>query len=181
MTWIQTHSGRKFDLGAPDPSSVRIDDIAQHLSLTNRFNGATREPYSVAQHSCLVSDACPREYRLQGLLHDAAEAYVGDLTRPLKICLEQLGGRHAFDATYQRVTTAIEQALGVDLVLLPPEVKTCDDILLATERRDLMATAPEPWAWLPPPLEERIQVWDWKHARRQFLARFDALMRPRVR
>jgi len=63
---------------------VRLDDIVHSLSLMNRFNGAALFPYSVAQHSLHVASLLPAELRLEGLLHDAAEAYIGDMVSPLK-------------------------------------------------------------------------------------------------
>lgn len=84
MTWILTRSGRKFDLARPTADMVDPADIAHSLSMQCRFNGHTSRYYSVAQHSYLVADLVPAEDQLAGLLHDATEAYVGDLVRPLK-------------------------------------------------------------------------------------------------
>ena len=82
--WIQTYTGRKFYPTHPRAADVHILDIAHHLSLRCRFSGGCREFYSVAQHSVLVSQMVPEQDALWGLLHDAAEAYTGDLIRPLK-------------------------------------------------------------------------------------------------
>lgn len=170
MTWIQTYTGRKFDLLAPLASMVCIEDIAHHLALTNRFNGATREPYSVGQHSCHVADLLPPSLKRVGLLHDAHEAYLGDWTRPLKIALRQLGVDT--DGLVAAINTAIGEAFGVSLNDLPGEVKRADNVMLSTERRDLMRAAPEPWVWLPEPCNWKAHPWGAQTAERVFLEYF---------
>ena len=83
-SWIVTHSGTRFHPLAPDPDLIEIGDIAQALSKICVFGGHCWEFYSVAQHSVLVSRACPAEWALEGLLHDAHVAYLGDVSPPLK-------------------------------------------------------------------------------------------------
>ena len=82
--WIQTFTGRAFYVLDPRPEDVDIEDIAHALSMQCRFAGHCREFYSVAQHSVTASWLVPPEDALWGLLHDAAEAYVVDLPRPIK-------------------------------------------------------------------------------------------------
>jgi hypothetical protein len=84
MTWIQTHSGRKFDFLSPSYESICIEDIAHSLSMQCRFTGHTSRRYSVAAHSILVASLVPTPLRLEALLHDASEAYLGDVSTPLK-------------------------------------------------------------------------------------------------
>ena len=82
--WIQTYTGKQFWPIDPRACEITIEDIAHALSLQCRFSGHCREFYSVAQHSCLVSSYCIDEDAGWGLLHDAAEAYLVDLPRPIK-------------------------------------------------------------------------------------------------
>ena len=82
--WFVTYSGKQFWPLDPQPQDVCVRDIAHHLSLVCRFGGAVRTHYSVAQHSLIVADILPPRLKLRGLLHDATEAYVGDMVRPLK-------------------------------------------------------------------------------------------------
>lgn len=82
--WIQTYSGHKFDPIRPDPEKIDIRDIAHGLSLTCRYNGQCNRFYSVAEHSLIVSEHVPVELRLAALLHDASEAYISDVTSPVK-------------------------------------------------------------------------------------------------
>lgn len=92
---IRTFTGREFNLASPTPEQVFIEDIAHALSQLCRFTGHTNQFYSVAQHSVAVSLRVPKEFALWGLLHDAAEAYVGDMSSPLKsICPEYRGIEH---------------------------------------------------------------------------------------
>lgn len=84
MNWILTSTGKRFDLLEPDADMIDPWDICHSLAHLCRFNGHTREFYSVAQHSCIVAELVPEEHKLAALLHDATEAYLGDITRPLK-------------------------------------------------------------------------------------------------
>jgi hypothetical protein len=92
MTWILTNSARAFDLLNPRAENVITTDLAHALSMVCRFNGHCAHHYSVAQHSLLVAHIIEREggtpeQQLAGLLHDGTEAYISDLTRPLKLLL----------------------------------------------------------------------------------------------
>jgi uncharacterized protein len=84
---ILTLHGRSFDYRAPERHQFDIEEIAHALSNLCRFTGHTRSFYSVAQHSVLVCDLAPSEHKLEALLHDAHEAYVGDVNSPLKALL----------------------------------------------------------------------------------------------
>lgn len=94
MIYIQTHSGICFDLLEPNPDSVSIEDIAYSLTALPRYTGHSRLSWSVAQHSLLccleaVERELPLDDTLVALLHDATEAYLGDMSSPLKsLCPE---------------------------------------------------------------------------------------------
>ena len=131
---IETFTGMMFDVVNPRPEDVRIDDIAHALSLLNRFNGHTRLPYSVAEHSVHVcSDVVGDvELRLAALLHDAAEAYTGDMTRPLKL------HNPDFCRMQERIEATIWKAFDVDLTpTMEAIIKVADNAVLRAEAETL--------------------------------------------
>lgn len=143
--WIQTYSG--LAMYPLDPRSEEIDiwDIARALSHMCRFTGHTRKFYSVAEHSVHCSNIVETaEDARWALLHDASEAYISDVSRPLK----QLP---AFDA-YREAEAALQAAIAkrFQLPAIQPEAVTkADGIMLAIEARDLMAPMQPGWEkWL---------------------------------
>ena len=92
MTILTSWSGVDIDITSPQTSDIHIKDIAHSLSMICRYNGTTRYHYSVAQHCVAVANVaqkmgCPPEQVLYALLHDATEAYICDIPRPLKTLL----------------------------------------------------------------------------------------------
>jgi len=168
MEWIQTAAGRKFYPLDPRAEDIDIEDIAHALSLNCRFNGHCRTFYSVAEHSVRVSRLLTGDEALWGLLHDASEAYLTDLPRPVKAQMP------AFRDWEDKLEKIIIEHFGLNWPM-PEAVKTADDRLLSTEARDLMAEPPEVWSWGAAVLEERIEPWTWEDAKRAFLARFEQL------
>jgi uncharacterized protein len=172
MTWILTSEGKRFDYADPQLESISIEDIALSLSKECRFAGKCEGFYSVAQHSYLASLLVPLPYRLEALLHDAAEAYVRDIPTPLKRMLTD------YKSIEKRVDAMIRAKFGLPLIP-SPEVKRADLIMLATERRDLLPPSDEEWVILrgvePAKFTLKDQLWTWKEARKIFLARFTSL------
>lgn len=129
---IALASGRHFNLLQPESNQPPlVEDIAHALSNLCRFTGHTNGFYSVAQHSLYVSRLLPPELELAGLLHDAAEAFIGDVSSPLKACLPE----------YRRIEQRLEAWLAKHFGIphpMPLEVKVADLRMLATEKRDLM-------------------------------------------
>ena len=171
MTWIQTISGKKFSLVDPQPEDVCIEDVVAALTHIARFGGHARQFYSVAQHSVHVSDILPEEHRFAGLLHDAPEAYYGDITRPLKGVLREISVEGLLDGLLNRIDRVVALALGFAWPL-HPDVHEADGKLLASEARDLMTPPPDPWEKLPPPVSYRIEPWSPDRAARDFWYRY---------
>lgn len=139
---LLTYSGRYVNPAEPDQAEFHITDIAHALSQICRFGGHTRQFYSVAQHCVLVSQMVPVDYRLQALLHDAAEAYYGDMVQPLK----GLPSMRPYRDYEQMLQTRLFDAYGVSPSAdSNAAVKHADLQMLATERRDLMAPDMLPW------------------------------------
>ncbi len=164
--WMCTFSGVTFWPLDPWPEEVFIVDIAHALANICRFQGHTKEFYSVAQHSIIVSQIVSPQNAFAGLLHDAAEAYVCDLIRPIK----RIMGEVYADAE-RAVADAIGKKYGVDLAHLPQEVHDADNVVLATEKRDLMRTS-KPWGPMPEPLEDKIVAWDPYYTEQMFTEMF---------
>src|SRR4051794_18390687 len=112
---IMLQSGLLFDLANPSASQVRIEDVAHGLAHTCRYAGQSKYFYSVAEHSVLVSHVISHS-NLAALLHDAAEAFVGDMTRPLKQLLPQ------YKIVEKRIEQVIFDRFGVEWPP-PAEVK----------------------------------------------------------
>jgi len=152
MSRILTHSGVTIDIDCPDVELMDIGDIAWGLSRQARFGGhtMTSTPYSVAQHSIVMS-CRPNSVKVQqyALMHDAHEAYIGDIQRPVKRRLRGCGELQAnFDhAIFTRFGLKWPMSLDVH-----GSVIELDNKILATEMRDLMPesdlTAEDvKWAW----------------------------------
>lgn len=164
--WIATYTGGVFWPLAPRREDVKLSDIAHALSHLCRFAGHTREFYSVAQHSVLVSHLCRPEDARWGLLHDASEAYLSDIVAPLK----RSGGLSGYREIETRVQLVIAQAFNLPLTE-PVSVKAADQALLRIEQRDLM-TMPTVVNVDVPSRYGRLVPLPPAEAERQFLARF---------
>lgn len=168
--YVSTFSGNRFYPLEPRIDRVAIEDIAHGLAYQCRFNGQTREFYSVAQHSLIVASLVPPQLRLAALLHDAAEAYLGDMVKPLKVLLPE------FAAIEDKVTALIAEAFDIDFSDYAP-IKRADLIALATEKRDLMPHSVERWAYLDDirALPGPIEAMSPSLAKQAFLAEFARL------
>lgn len=159
MTWMQTYSGEAFDLAAllrGEPQPIHFDDIAGPLSKICRFNGHCKGFISVAEHSVAVARAVSRHPRKSveavrlALLHDAHEAYTGDIVRPLKLLMDEIQ-----PGFLKQIESLLDAAIFERFKINPTDeerevVKECDDACLAWERDNAMyRPAPRPWAPLP--------------------------------
>lgn len=146
--WMQTFTGRQFWPLDPRPEDIDIEDIAHALSNLCRFGGHCKAFYSVAEHSLYVerfswrdrAGVRPIELARFALLHDAAEAYLVDVPRPIK---RHLGG-------YEQAESLIEAAILTRFRCDPSAfersiVKVIDRKMLWTEKRDLLSESPAEW------------------------------------
>lgn len=166
---IMLRSGAWFDFCAPASSSFTIEDIAHGLAHTCRYSGQCADFYSVAEHSILVSQVA-EGCEFEALLHDAAEAFVGDITRPLKQMLPE----------YKKIETDVERAVlerfGVPWPL-PEKVKWADLRVLAAEQKQIMPLGTDDWARSQQiePAQIVVRYLSPKEAKHVFLERFEAL------
>ena len=144
--WMETFTGVRFELSNPKPEDVRIEDIAHALALQGRFNGHSSFFWSVAQHSLLVADYLDKRNRtdrivMLGLLHDAAEAYIGDVTSPVKAMCSHVRELEA------KVMAAVYEGLKIE----PPNeheykwVKEADMAIITMEAGVVMHSRGEWW------------------------------------
>lgn len=159
--WMQTYTGRMFWPMDPRPEEVNIADIAHALSMQCRYAGHCLRFYSVAEHCVLLSQAVAPEHALWALLHDASEAYLVDVPRPVK---PFLAGYREAEA---RVMAVIAGNFGLSAEM-PDEVKDADNRILEDERRQNMSDPPAEWR-VGPPLGVTLQFWTPEVARRRFL------------
>lgn len=174
MSKIVTYSGKLVDLARPSSDVICIKDIAKHLSQINRFTGATNRPYSVAAHSVYVSEIVDAEFAFAGLMHDASEAYLADISAPLKSILP---GYRSLEGQMSRIISLKYKVTGMHSGL----VKRADMQAYVKERRtlitasrieddpdwDVFSQVREPTRALP--------MWDAEQAEWEFLKRFELL------
>jgi len=174
--YLQTVSGRRVNPFDPDPSQLDPADIARALGNVCRFGGHARTFYSVAQHSVIVSELVEQrggdvEDAFAALMHDATEAYLGDMPHPIK-------HRSPLGAAFKTAEEHLERAINARFRIKPdvPEIKRVDRALLATERRVFSG---ENWHWPEldgvEPLDLEITAWSPDEAAQAFAHRFAAL------
>ncbi len=174
--YLQTVSGRWVNPFDPDPAQFDAGDIARALANQCRFGGHSRVFYSVAQHCVIVSRVVEErggdvEDVFAALMHDATEAYLGDMPHPLK-------HRSALGAAFRDAEARLERAIREHFKLKAdvPEIKRVDRALLATERRAFSAEA---WHWPEledvEPLELELSAWPPDKAAEEFAKRYAEL------
>jgi uncharacterized protein len=133
ITDIGVYGGGFFDAFDPRPEDITIEAIAHALSLTCRWGGHCKDFYSVAQHSVEVAAMLPPDLALQGLLHDAAEAYIGDVPRPIKHKMRM------FVECEEKILRVIWDKFGLkDHEIMHPSVHEADEIMLNFEASNLL-------------------------------------------
>lgn len=167
--WMQTYRGQMFWPMDPHPDEVDIVDIAHALSNACRYAGHVREFYSVAEHCVLMSRAMTTlNDRRWALLHDATEAYLVDVPRPVK---PHLAGYREAEAALMAVIAKRFRLIGE----MPETVKRADNGILQDERNQAMSPSEHVWAFDAPPLGVTLRFWRPEEAEREFLIAFSEL------
>ncbi len=168
--YIQTNKGHKIYLDDLENSCFDIEDIAHSLSNLCRWTGHTNNFYSVAQHSFHVSENCINQ--LDGLMHDATEGYLNDISSPVK----KFGDIQSYLDLERRVHIAIANKFKFNTEI-PVDVKYADTVLLFTEKRDLFNFDID-WEWGNEfkPLKKKIIPWAPKKAKTKFLDKYYELV-----
>lgn len=173
-SWIRTFKGKKFYPLDPAVEDIEIEDIAHALSNLCRFTGHCEAFYSVAEHSVRVArwleENGHADQALVGLLHDATEAYLNDVSTPIKLTKTFYGYRAAED----RLWRAIARRFGVP-VEMETIVKVADRVLLVTEARDLLTNTEGFEEYGVEPIKKKIEPWDPSEAKDAFLQAFRRL------
>lgn len=186
MNLIQTYTGKWVDPLRPTPDAIDIEDIAHALAMKCRFSGQCREFYSVAQHSVYVADMVmkavfspPTDVILAALLHDATEAYLPDVARPLKpsAYFEVDDRLLRFRDVEARLLQVIHDALGVPMAegAAATAIHVADHKMLYAEADCLMDTSHEGWG---DPSERQVFIlkpWHQDDAKAGFLNMFEQL------
>lgn len=165
--WMQTATGRQFWPLDPRPEEVHLEDIAAALSKICRYGGHCKRFYSVAEHSVLMARALPEALRKYALLHDASEAYLNDVIRPLKRFIP------GYCAIEHKVMVAVCDRFKVEYPM-PAAIKEADNNIILDEHVQMMAGGP---AWDKPeweigrvPLGVTIEGWLPQRACAEFLS-----------
>jgi hypothetical protein len=155
--WVLTFTGKAFPLINIDPEKIDIQDIAHSLSNQCRWNGHCRQFYSVAEH-CIEMSLMEGINPLVGLLHDAAEAYIGDIVSPLKRILKGGFQPPSLGLIEDKLNRTIEKKFSLPFYSInSPSIEHADWILVATEKRDIVSPCEAEWGiGLPAPMEKKI-------------------------
>lgn len=169
---MMTASGLIIYPLSPSPEEIDIDDIAHALGNTCRYTGHCSAFYSVAEHSVRVANLIYKTFddrygAWDGLMHDAAEAYIGDVARPVKY---SKGVGTAYKKVEDRLMRVIADKFEFSYPK-PDYVEWADKVLLRTEQRDLMP-ASDVWVMEGEVLPKKIVPWSPKRAKEQFLDRY---------
>lgn len=170
QAWIETASGKKFDILDPKPEMICIEDIAHALSQVNRFAGHGRFPYPVSQHCRLGSYVIEQQYALNFLLHDASESFLGDVARPLK---HFTSAGDEYRKLEFKIQGLIYEVFGLPQVE-PAEVKIVDNAMLYAEKEQIMGDVQwtHKWSDSEKPADVIIVETSFQDNKRLFLERF---------
>ena len=178
---IKVRAGHYVDLLDPDPSTLEIESIASSLSKICRYGGHCKYFYSVAEHCVMCCKLAREDEQSQDfiralLLHDASEAYLGDMVKPLKVALRDYQG---VEANFEKI---VSKAFNVDLLGHHQTIKKYDLELLKIEKESLFDDIQEEWDLLKGIQSRKLQLnyWSPHQAEYEFLKAWNNVRSAKV-
>lgn len=180
VDYISTYNGNNYHFFDPKPEEICIDDIARALSMNCRYSGHVKHFYSVAEHSCHLHDIALEqtgdyEEAFCALMHDASEAYLTDIARPIKGHLDE----------YKPLERISERAIQLKFNCQPMTqlVKHLDTHVVGEEARQLFKTPPD-WCNDYDFIPVTVKGWSPERAAIEFKERFavcEAILKAKAR
>ena len=171
---MRTRSGGRFFPSNPRPEDIEILDLASGIARECRYGGQMPGWYSVAEHSLLVAQILPEPLKFQGLMHDAPEGLIRDMTRPNKVLLAD------YRELEDRVWLAVASRFGLPYEL-HPLVKVADDAVLLAERMQLFPDDRDDWSIKGTPADVTVTQMPYDVAEAEFLTMFHHLTKGMYR
>lgn len=175
--WLETYTGLQFRFNEPTADMISIDDIAHALSLLCRYNGHVKRFYSVAEHCTLMAywmrdRGFPKDQVFTALMHDCAEAYIGDMARPVKVTMPR------FKELEGRIEQAAAEKFPMMVYPFPKIIKELDSRILNDERTQVMNPSDNVWGTDDlEPLGVTCRFWSPEEAKNRFLGMYISLVR----
>lgn len=165
--WIETNTHNTFFYKRRNPENISIYDIAHGLAHLCRYSGQCNYFYSVAQHSCIIFDHAPTWMKMEGLMHDGAEAYISDIPRPVKTIVPEI------KMLEEEIQTQIAERFRLRYPI-PSQVKILDSKLMLREAQLLFDNGVR-WTvdGLEPLNVDIKSFWSPQRSKREFLFRFE--------
>lgn len=172
--WMETYTGCMFSVTMPDLKDINIFDVAHALSYKCRYNGHTRDFFSVSEHCVTLAylarhHGLPVDVQFQLLMHDAGETYLPDVPRPIKHLFPDL-------IRIEKVMDGmVRQRFGLS-DLVPKIVKEWDSRILRDERRCVMMPSTNVWQIDSlEPLRVQLECWEPRTAETHFLQAYQTI------
>ncbi len=176
--WMATFTGHAVYPLHLKPEDIKLADIAHSLSQQARYNGHSKFPYWVGQHCVLIAralkrDGYPIDVQRVGLMHDASEAYTGDITKPMKNSLNTKIRELGYSGKFLKdIEHDIERRIALKFGLAWPwcdTVEEYDTRITQDEKAQIFVEQDAVWTIPMPPLDVKIEEWTWRWAEHEFL------------
>jgi len=175
--WLETFSGIQFRFNNPTPEMFSIEDIAHALSMLCRYNGHVKRFYTVAEHSVLMAywmrdRGYSKAEVFTALMHDCAEAYIGDMARPVKATMPR------FKELERTIELVAAEKFPLMIYPFPKVIKNLDSRILKDERGQAMHPSDNVWGTDSlEPMNVTLRFWTPKQAKTRFLGMYTSLVR----